>query len=154
VICVVQRVAAARVVVDGVVVGEIDRGLCVLAAIVTADTDDDLRWTLDKLLTLRVFPAAADSEGKPFDRDVGQVEGKLVLISNFTVAAHCRRGRRPSFSPAMPPQQAAVLFERFVAFARRAFPGGIATGRFGADMHVTIENDGPATFVLDSTSGE
>lgn len=144
-IAVVQRVRSARVTVDGEPVGQIDRGLCVLASIVRDDTDADLKWMADKLTSLRIFP----NEGKEFDVDVRQIHGALLLVSNFTVSAHCKRGRRPSFEPAMPPAMASVMFNQFVTLCR-ATGIVVATGRFGADMTVSLDNDGPVTVILDS----
>ncbi|MBC7783770.1 MAG: D-tyrosyl-tRNA(Tyr) deacylase [Burkholderiales bacterium] len=149
-IAVVQRVRSASVTVDAQIVGRIDLGLCVLASIVRDDSESDLIWMAEKLTTLRIFPSGAD---KAFDLDVRQIGGAMLLISNFTVAAATRRGRRPSFDSAMPPAQALEMFDRFVAIARATgIPTG--TGRFGADMIVNIENDGPATFVVDSRARE
>jgi D-tyrosyl-tRNA(Tyr) deacylase len=151
-IAVVQRVKSASVTVAGEVVGRIDRGLCVLASIVRDDSDDDLRWMADKLASLRVFPNPEDPD-KAFDVDVRQINGGLLLVSNFTVSAKCKRGRRPGFDAAMPPAEAAPMFERFLTIAR-ATNVPIATGRFGADMTVDIANDGPVTLILDSRASE
>ena len=150
---VVQRVSSARVVVGGAVIGEIGRGLCVLASIVREDTDADLKWMINKLLTLRVFPSAAAD--KAFDVDVTQIaatgDGGLLLVSNFTVSAQMK-GRRPGFDRAMPPLDARPMFARFVTLARETTTLPIATGAFGADMSIRIDNDGPVTVILDSKS--
>lgn len=147
-IAVIQRVSSARVVIADQTVGEIGRGLAVLAAITRDDTEDDLQWMLGKLLTLRVFPS--QDESKAFDRDVTQIEqGGLLLVSNFTVSA-VMKGRRPGFDRAMPPADARPMFDRFVELARGQSPVPIATGEFGADMSVQIHNDGPVTLILDS----
>ena len=144
-IAVVQRVTSASVTVDRKIVGQIDRGLCVLASVVSDDTDADLKWVAEKIAGLRVFPQG----DKEYDADVKQIAGGLLLVSNFTVAADTARGRRPGFSAAMPPEPARLVFERFVDFAR-ATGVPIATGEFGADMLVRIDNDGPLTLIVDS----
>ncbi len=144
-IAVVQRVRSASVTINGQVVGRIDRGLCVLASIVKDDADADLQWMIDKLASLRLFP----NGDKAFDLDVRQIAGSLLLVSNFTVSAATKRGRRPSFEPAMPPAMASVMFAQFITLAH-ATGIPIATGRFGADMIVNVENDGPVTLILDS----
>ncbi len=149
-IAVVQRVKEASVVVDGKTVGQIERGLCVLASIVTDDTDADLKWMADKLASLRIFPSGADKE---FDLDVREIKGSMLLISNFTIAAACKRGRRPSFIKAMPPAMASVVFNQFIQIAEKTGVP-IQSGRFGADMQVHIQNDGPITLVVDSRAEE
>lgn len=143
--CVVQRVQRASVQVDEQVVGSIEHGLLVLAGIAHDDTDADLRWTADKLATLRIFPF----EEKHFELNVREVGGAVLLVSNFTVCAQARKGRRPSLDGAAPPEQARALFDRFVAaMIQTGIP--IQTGQFAAPMQVALVNDGPATFLLDS----
>ena len=144
-IAVVQRVTSASVSVDGQVVGKIGAGLCVLAAIVKDDTEADLRWAAAKLVSLRVFP---DAE-KAYERSVIDVGGGLLLVSNFTVAAATSSGRRPGFDAAMSPALAAPMFDQFIALAR-VTGVTVAAGVFGADMTVSIENDGPLTLIVDS----
>lgn len=152
-IAVVQRVSSARVMVAGAVIGQIGRGLAVLAAITREDAEDDLKWMIGKLLTLRVFHSP--DRAKEFDRDVTQIhaddgqQGGLLLVSNFTVSA-VMKGRRPGFDRAMPPADARPMFDRFIELARTQSPVPIATGEFGADMSVEINNDGPVTLILDS----
>ena len=146
-IAVVQRVSEARVVVDGATVGEIAHGLLVLAAIQHDDTDADLEWMARKLVGLRIFRSGE----KHFDQDVQQIAGGLLLVSNFTVAAETTNGRRPSLNLAAAPDVADGMFEKFVALVRAAAPVKVETGRFGASMQVSLTNDGPATFILDST---
>lgn len=147
-IAVVQRVASARVLVAGAVVGQIGRGLCVLAAVHHDDTDTDVTWVASKLVSLRMFPRA----DKNFDLDVQQIHGGLLLVSNFTVAADARKGRRPSLDAAASPELGRQLFDTFVAAVRSAAGPhvAVATGQFGTDMQVELVNDGPVTFLLDS----
>ena len=140
-----QRVTRASVSVDGEVVGEISRGLVVLVGIAAKDTEEDAQYLAQKVVTLRIF---ADEGGK-FNLSAVDVAGELLLISQFTLMANTRKGRRPSFIEAAPPAQAEELFEYFVEQAR-ATGLKVATGRFQAYMQVEIHNDGPVTVLLDS----
>ena len=142
---VVQRVRQASVTVDGQVVGEIAHGLCVLLSVGDGDTDVDLRYIVDKLAGLRIF---ADDAGK-MNLDVAQVGGGVLLISQFTLHGDVRRGKRPSFTAAMAPDQARVYVDRCAA-ALRQLDIFVAQGMFGADMQVALVNDGPVTILLDS----
>ncbi|MGC4033347.1 MAG: D-aminoacyl-tRNA deacylase [Tepidisphaeraceae bacterium] len=144
-IAVVQRVRSASVTIGDSVVGKINHGLCVLASIEAGDTDAELKWVANKLIALRIF---ADGD-KAYHLDVSQVGGGVLLVSNFTVAAVTAAGRRPTFETAMKPDLARPMFDRFVAVVRdTGVP--VATGEFGADMIVQIENDGPSTFIVQS----
>lgn len=144
-ICVVQRVCLAKVRVAGETVGEIGPGLLVLASVVVGDGDPQLDWTARKLTSLRVFPGP----GGAYDRDVREVGGGLLVVSNFTVAADTRSGRRPGFSDAMPPGTARPVFDRLIERVRREH-ANVATGRFGADMQIELVNDGPLTLIVRS----
>ena len=142
-----QRVTEARVLVDDEVVGAIDHGLLVFVGLEPADDNAVLDRMKDRLLRYRVF---ADEKGR-MNLDVSQVSGaSLLLVSQFTLAADTARGRRPSFSGAMPPDHAAAAFSRFVHCVQANFAGRVETGRFGADMRVALVNDGPVTFLLQS----
>jgi len=142
-IALLQRVTAAQVVVDGAVVGAIDGGLMVLVCAEKGDTEKEADALLAKLLAYRVF---SDDAGK-MNRSVTDVAGGLLLVPQFTLAADTRSGTRPSFSPAAAPEDGRRLFDHFVRQAR-ARHGIVATGQFGADMKVTLTNDGPVTFWL------
>lgn len=146
-IAVVQRVTSGRVTVHGRVVGEIGNGLVALVAVQRDDGDEQIRWMAEKLVGLRIFRSA--SGDKHFDQDVKQVGGSILLVSNFTVAAATRKGRRPSLDGAANPEAGRVLFDRFVNVVK-SFDVPVATGEFGADMIVSLENDGPATFVVET----
>ncbi len=146
---VVQRVAHARVEVDGAVTGAIERGLLVYLGVAQGDSERDLDWMADKVRGLRVFE---DDQGT-MNRDVADVAGSVLVVSQFTLLGDTRRGRRPSFSGAMPPEPAERLYEAFVA-AIRAKGVPVATGRFRADMKVHSLNDGPITLLIDSREGE
>lgn len=142
---VVQRVREASVRVDGAVVGAIGRGLMVLLGVGTGDSDDDADFLAEKVLNLRVFP---DEQGQ-MNRSVLDVRGGLLVVSQFTLYGDARRGRRPSYTDAAPPDEANRLYERFVSRVR---PSGleVETGVFRATMDVALVNEGPVTLLLDS----
>jgi D-tyrosyl-tRNA(Tyr) deacylase len=139
----IQRVSEARVVVDGVVVGEIGQGLLALVAVQHDDDEAAVERLLHKLLHYRVF---SDAAGK-MNLDLRQVNGGLLLVSQFTLAADTARGLRPSFSSAAEPRRARELYELLVERARSTWPH-TASGVFAADMKVQLVNDGPVTFLL------
>ncbi|HYD80668.1 MAG TPA: D-aminoacyl-tRNA deacylase [Paucimonas sp.] len=138
-----QRVTQASVAVDGVTVGRIDKGLMVLLCAERGDSEKEADALLAKLLAYRVF---SDAEGK-MNRSVTDVDGGLLLVPQFTLAADTQSGTRPSFTPAAAPEDGRRLFDHFVAQAR-ARRAKVETGRFGADMQVSLINDGPVTFWL------
>lgn len=139
-----QRVRGARVEVAGEVVGAIDQGLLVLVGVEPQDSEASADKLLHRLLNYRVF---GDAEGK-MNLSLKDVEGGLLLVSQFTLAADTRSGMRPSFSNAAPPAQGAALFDYLLARAG-AQHAPVASGRFGADMQVHLVNDGPVTFLLE-----
>jgi D-tyrosyl-tRNA(Tyr) deacylase len=142
---VVQRVSQAAVVVQGQTVGAIDRGLLVLLSVGHGDDDVDLAYMADKIAGLRIF---ADDAGK-MNLAVGDVAGAILLVSQFTLHGDARRGKRPSFTAAMAPEPAALLVDR-CGQAWRAQGLRVEQGVFGADMQVSLCNDGPVTILLDS----
>ena len=142
---VLQRVTRARVTIGGEVAGAIERGLLVLLGVAPADTPDDARRLADKVVGLRIF---ADAEGK-MNLSVAEVGGAVLVVSQFTLHGDCRKGRRPSFVDAAPPEVAVPLYETFVE-AVRAQGVPVRTGRFGAMMQVELVNDGPVTLIVDS----
>jgi D-tyrosyl-tRNA(Tyr) deacylase len=144
-IALLQRVTHASVVVDGNTIGAINAGLLVLVCAERGDTEQDSDALLERLLTYRVF---ADDAGK-MNRSVKDVGGGLLLVPQFTLAADTRSGTRPSFTPAAPPDEGKKLFDYFVLRAR-AKHAQVQTGQFGADMQVSLTNDGPVTFWLQS----
>ncbi|MFB9868597.1 D-aminoacyl-tRNA deacylase [Vreelandella sulfidaeris] len=141
----IQRVKRASVEVEGNVVGSIDHGLLALVGVEKQDDTASVEKLLHKLLHYRVF---SDQDGK-MNQNLQQVNGGLLLVSQFTLAADTRKGLRPSFSSAAPPDQGEALFDLLVSQARVAWPQ-VATGEFGADMQVALINDGPVTFLLES----
>ena len=142
---VVQRVAEARVAVDGETVGAIGRGLCVLLGVGEKDGEAEADALCRKIIGLRIF----DDETGRFAHAVGQVSGALLVVSQFTLYADCTAGRRPSFSAAAPAARAEALYERFLLRTRDA-DVPVASGRFGARMAVSLVNDGPVTLLLDT----
>lgn len=144
----IQRVSQARVSVAGATVGAIDQGLLVLVGIEPTDDQEAIERMAHKLLHFRVF---ADVEGK-MNLNVQQIEGGLLLVSQFTLAADTRKGLRPSFTSAASPTVAEERFNQLVAAVRSRY-SQVATGQFGADMSVSLTNDGPVTFLLEVQGG-
>ena len=144
---VVQRVASSRVEVAGEVVGAIQQGLLAYLGFGRRDTDEDRAWVLGKLVTLRVFDDGSGKMGK----SVEEVGGAVLLVSQFTLYGDLRRGRRPSFDDAMPPEDAEKAYEAAVR-ETRAMGVRVETGRFRAEMKVCSLNDGPVTIWLDSAT--
>ncbi|MCI1944287.1 D-aminoacyl-tRNA deacylase [Clostridium luticellarii] len=142
---VIQRVKSSKVEVDGRVIGKIERGLNVLLGISVDDKDEDITYMKDKILNLRIFE---DENGK-LNKSLLDVKGELLVISQFTLYGDCRKGRRPSFIRALSGDKAQGLYEKFVSECRNSVEK-VETGKFGADMMVTIENDGPVTIMADS----
>jgi D-tyrosyl-tRNA(Tyr) deacylase len=140
-----QRVSAASVSVGGEVVGRIGRGVVVLVGVARDDSEKDARYLAQRTLNLRIF---SDESGK-FNLSALDIGGELLIVSQFTLLADTRKGRRPSFTDAAPPPQAEALFELFVSEAR-ASGLRVETGRFQQYMQLEIHNDGPVTILLDS----
>jgi len=142
---VIQRVSRASVTVSGEVVGEIGAGLLVLLGVEQEDSQEDVNWMANKVMGLRVFP---DGEGK-MNLDVGEVDGEILVVSQFTLLGDCRKGRRPSFVKAALPDEAKLLYGSFVA-ELRGQGMSIQEGRFQQHMDVELVNDGPVTLLIDS----
>ena len=142
---VIQRVSSSRVVVDGRTVGEIDRGLLVLLGVAHADTEREAAWVADKIANLRIFE---DDAGK-MNLSVQEVGGAVLMVSQFTLLADCRKGRRPGFTGAAPPDQADRLYQ-VVVERIRATGLRVETGVFQAHMAVHLVNEGPVTVILDT----
>jgi D-tyrosyl-tRNA(Tyr) deacylase len=140
----IQRVTTASVTVEGQVIGAIDHGLMALIGVEKGDSEANADKLLHKLLHYRVF---SDEAGK-MNHNLQQAQGGLLLVSQFTLAADTRKGLRPGFSSAAPPEEGERLFDYLVARAQQAGPP-VATGQFGADMQVALVNDGPVTFMLE-----
>ncbi|MGL5417095.1 MAG: D-aminoacyl-tRNA deacylase [Clostridium sp.] len=142
---VVQRVSKSSVSVDGTIIGQINKGLNVLIGIKEDDTLEDLKYIKDKMLNLRIF----EDENDKMNYSVKDINGEVLIISQFTLYGDCRKGRRPSFSKAMTPLDAEELYEEFLKIVKEEIK--VQSGEFGADMKVSIENDGPVMLLLESS---
>lgn len=142
---VLQRVSSASVEVSGEVVGSVHAGYLLLVGFRDGDSDEQVIWMADKIAGLRVFP---DDEGL-MNRSLVDVGGDVLVVSQFTLYGNIAKGRRPSFVEAARPDVATPLYESFVHAMRARIDGEVATGRFGAEMSVTLVNDGPVTLILE-----
>ena len=140
-----QRVNFAKVVVDGKVTGQIDKGILAFIGLEKGDNETKCKRMFDKIVKYRMFY----DENEKLNLNVEQVSGSILLVSQFTLAANTASGNRPSFDLAMAPSEAKVLYEKFTSYAHSKFPR-VEEGIFAADMKVTLENDGPVTFMIKS----
>ena len=147
---VIQRVTEASVTIENKVKGKIAHGLLLLAGFTPDDTEEDLKWMAAKVVQLRIFN---DEAGK-MNLSVQDVQGDLLVISQFTLFASTKKGNRPSYTNAAPPTIAIPLYEKFVVLLEQALGKPVQTGEFGADMKVSLLNDGPVTIVIDSKNKE
>ena len=138
-----QRVNFAKVVVDGKVTGQIDKGILAFIGLEKGDNETKCKRMFDKIVKYRMFY----DENEKLNLNVEQVSGSILLVSQFTLAANTASGNRPSFDPAMAPSEAKVLYEKFIAYAHSKLPR-VEEGIFAADMKVNLENDGPVTFMI------
>ena len=145
---VLQRVSSSSVVSEGEELGAIGPGLLVLLGIEAEDSDAEIKKLINKIIELRIF---ADAEGR-FNESVRSSGGEILVVSQFTLYADCSKGRRPSFTGAARPERAIPLYEEFLARLEEALPSKVACGRFGADMQVSLINDGPVTILLDTAN--
>ena len=143
---VIQRVAEAKVSIAGAVKGAIQRGLVVLLAVEDLDTGEDLEWLSGKIVRLRIF----DDENGVMNRSVQEVQGDILLVSQFTLFASTKKGNRPSYSRSAKPEIAVPLYEKFITRLTQDLGRPIQTGEFGAQMLVSLANDGPVTIIIDS----
>ena len=142
---VLQRVREANVSVEGRVVGEIGVGHLLLVGFKAGDTTDQVEWMADKVVGLRIF----QDDAEKMNRTLADVNGSILVVSQFTLYGDVRKGRRPSFIEAAPPETAIPLYHRFVELLEARHPGRVAKGKFGAMMDVSLTNDGPVTLVID-----
>lgn len=140
-----QRVKNAAVTIEGKTVAQIDQGLLALVAMAPTDTADTMEWMAQKMLKLKIFTTAGDL---PASLNLADIQGQILLVSQFTLYADVRKGAKPSFSKAAPPEQAKALYEQFVQICMRTWPA-TQSGVFGADMSVSLVNDGPYTLWLE-----
>ncbi len=143
---VIQRVLETQMHIDSALYSHIGQGLMVLVGIESSDTDEDIEWLVSKMIKMRIF----DDENGVMNLDVSQIEGEIMVVSQFTLQASTRKGNRPSYIKAAPEAISRPLYERFVERTRELFSGKVATGVFGADMKVSLINDGPVTIIIDS----
>ncbi|MDJ0900283.1 MAG: D-aminoacyl-tRNA deacylase [Xenococcus sp. MO_188.B8] len=143
---VIQRVKSSAVTIDGKVISKIGRGLNLLVGISPTDTDAELDWMSRKCLDLRLFPG--NNNGNRWEKSVSEIQGEILVVSQFTLYGDCRKGRRPSFSNSASPEIAEKIYNRFVEKLQQSGLS-IASGQFGALMEVAIENDGPVTLILE-----
>ncbi|AXE17412.1 D-tyrosyl-tRNA(Tyr) deacylase [Runella rosea] len=145
-IAVIQRVSEASVTIEGRINGQIQQGFLVLLGITHTDTDEDTEWLAKKIVGMRIF---SDAEGK-MNLDLKSIDGNILLISQFTLHASTKKGNRPSFIEAARPEVAIPLYNRMIQRLAEELGRPIQTGEFGADMKVSLLNDGPVTIVIDS----
>ena len=143
---IIQRVTSSSVSVDGKITGKIGQGLNLLVGIAGTDTEVELDWMTRKCLDLRLFPD--QDSGKLWSKSVMDIQGEILVVSQFTLYGNCRKGRRPSFSDSATPEIAQPLYNLFVSKLQQSGLS-IATGKFGAMMEVAIANDGPVTIILE-----
>ena len=147
---VIQRVSAASVTVDGVVIGEIQKGFMVLVGIVNDDDIADVEWLSNKIVNMRLFEDALGV----MNESIVEAGGSILLISQFTLHASTKKGNRPSYMAAAKPAIAIPLYEKFIEQLQKDLGAPIQTGKFGADMKVALINDGPVTITIDSKNKE
>jgi D-tyrosyl-tRNA(Tyr) deacylase len=142
----IQRVSQAAVSIDGEIVGQIDKGLLILLGIAPEDGQQDGEYLIQKITQMRIF---ADENGK-MNRSVIDIQGEILVVSQFTLFAETKKGNRPSFIKGATPEEAKEKYLQWVEMLKSAYPFKIATGQFGADMKVSLINDGPVTISIDS----
>lgn len=147
---VIQRVSEASVKIDGEISGEIKKGLLILVGIEDADSAEDCDWLIGKMTQMRIF---SDEEGK-MNLSVKDIEGDILIVSQFTLHASTKKGNRPGFTQAARPEKAIPLYELFKERTAQALGKPVQSGEFGADMKVALVNDGPVTIIIDSKNKE
>lgn len=147
---VIQRVSEASVTIDSKIVAQINQGLLVLVGIEEADTIEDTNWLVSKIVNLRIFP----DENEVMNLSVKDIDGEIIVVSQFTLHAATKKGNRPSYIKAAKPDIAIPMYEKFVQQLETDLGKKIQTGQFGADMKVSLVNDGPVTIIIDSKNKE
>ena len=147
---VIQRVLSAAVTIDKNIYSSIDDGLLILLGIESSDADEDIEWLVNKIISLRIF----NDEGGKMNLSVNDVGGEYLVISQFTLHASTKKGNRPSYIKSARPEYAELLYEKFIHRLRDISHKSVMTGVFGADMKVSLINDGPVTIIIDSKQKE
>lgn len=147
---VIQRVAEASVVIDDKTVSEINKGLLILVGIEQSDTEEDAKWLSSKVVGLRIF----DDENSVMNLSIKDIDGEIIVVSQFTLHASTKKGNRPSYIKAAKPDISIPLYENFIRLLQTDLGKKIGTGEFGADMKVNLCNDGPVTIIIDSKNRE
>jgi len=147
---VIQRVSQASVTVEGAIIGQIERGLMVLVGIVNEDDALDIEWLSNKIINMRIF----DDENGIMNKSIVEIEGSLLLVSQFTLHASTKKGNRPSYIAAAKPEISIPLYHAMIQQLEKDLGASIQTGKFGADMKVALINDGPVTITIDSKNKE
>ena len=147
---VIQRVSSASVTIDAKIVAEIQKGLMVLVGIEGSDTLEDITWLTSKIVNLRIF----GDENEVMNLSVKDIDGDIIVVSQFTLYAATKKGNRPSYIKASKPEIAVPIYEEFIAQIQKDLGKKVQTGVFGADMKVAILNDGPVTIIIDSKNRE
>lgn len=147
---VIQRVSQASVTVEGAIIGQIERGVMVLVGIVNEDDASDIEWLSNKIIHMRIF----DDENGVMNKSLVEIEGALLLVSQFTLYASTKKGNRPSYIAAAKPEISIPLYEAMIQQLEKDLGSSIQTGKFGADMKVALINDGPVTITIDSKNKE
>ncbi|MFK8264987.1 D-aminoacyl-tRNA deacylase [Capnocytophaga cynodegmi] len=147
---VIQRVLEASVVIENKITSKIDKGLLILVGIEEADTDEDVKWLSSKVVNLRIF----DDENGVMNLSVKDIDGEIIVVSQFTLHASTKKGNRPSYIKAAKPDISIPLYEKFVSQLQNDLGKEIGTGEFGADMKVSLCNDGPVTIIIDTKNKE
>lgn len=147
---VIQRVASASVTIDNQIVAHINQGLLVLIGIEDADNQEDIIWLTSKIVNLRIFADA----NNVMNLSVKDIDGEVIIVSQFTLHAATKKGNRPSYIKASKPEIAIPLYEKFISQFEKEFEKKVQTGQFGADMKVALINDGPVTIIVDTKNKE
>ncbi len=147
---VIQRVSSSSVTIEGVCHGKIGMGMTILVGIEESDNDDDIQWLCNKIVNLRIF----DDDNGVMNRSIKDIDGDILVISQFTLHASTKKGNRPSYIKAAPPKVAIPVYEKFLQSLELIFEKNIKKGIFGADMKVSINNDGPVTIIIDTKNKE
>jgi D-aminoacyl-tRNA deacylase len=147
---VIQRVWEASVTVDGAIIGQIQKGLMVLVGIVNEDDQTDIEWLSNKIVNMRIF----EDEQGVMNKSVLEINGSILLVSQFTLHASTKKGNRPSYIAAAKPEISIPLYEKMIMQLQKDLGASIQTGKFGADMKVALINDGPVTITIDSKNKE